>query len=105
MFNQIALSPDELTVVLYCLDQYCGTLDRQVSEDSLTIEAFHFSKSHAESLIDQLYSAKSLSTEQIDQVTSALWAWKALSGNSSVSVEPLYDRLLEAKLEARLWNL
>ena len=89
----IALSPDERTVLLYCLDNYRATVANPESEDQMMLEALHLSSSQTMKLIKEIYDNSSLSTDMCQQAGEALWALQSIDPEKSLPIDRLQARL------------
>lgn len=90
------LSADERSVVLFCLDSYRDSVKDSHSAIDNYLMTYHLSPQRAEALIETLYQRDTLSSSLAIEVREALQAFEAVSGFSSLPLEPVYSKLAAA---------
>jgi hypothetical protein len=93
MNKNLHLSADERSVVLFCLDSYRDSVKNSHSAIDSYLATFHLSPQRADALIETLYSRDTISSSLAIEVRDALQAWEAVSGQSTLPLEPLYSKL------------
>lgn len=92
----LALSADERTVIVYCLDSYKSSISQSEYAIDQMLGALHLSTSRAQHLLEQIYVKTNLNAGLCAELSDALLAWRAVSGNTHIPVEAVYEKLKAA---------